>query len=385
MTDDIMEMTRLCSACFKMCRDNCSVAGATRKESDAPQNRAFFAEGIMKNKRELTPEVVDYFYRCSLCGACREACESGQDTGEIMLNARRELNNDLLPESLKELKDKFVKNKLYGKESKKVKDLLKEHVSKQGEKKSAKILIYFGKRVRTEGADTVIALFSLLNKLGVDFAVLDDDPDTGHLLYFLGFTTNATALAKDFAEKIATEKKSNPSLETLVVVTADDLRMLNKIFPTLGVDTRDMEIVSLPEFLLKILKEKKPSFKNDTGKIITYHDPCGLGREMRIFEAPREIIKMVNGTKFVELPFSKDRAPCCGYGMGLSFVHPEVTSKMAARILSIGSMTDADTLVMGCSTCRDVVLENTPENIKAAKNKTIDIVDLPIFLDRIVK
>ncbi len=384
MTEDIMEMTRLCSACYKMCRDNCSVAGATRKESDAPQNRAFFAEGVMKNKRELTPEIVDYFYRCSLCGGCREACETGQDTGEIMLNARRDLDEERLPNRLKELKEKIVTNKLYGNDSKKVKELLLNQV----EKKSAKTLIYFGKRVRAEGADTVIALFSLLNKLNVDFAVLDDDLDTGHLLYFLGFTTDATSVAKDFAEKIASEKKANPSLETLIIVTADDLRMINKTFPTLGVDIKDIDIVSLPEFLLKILKDKKPSFesfKKGSAKKITYHDPCGLGREMRIFEAPREIIKMVNGSEFVELPFSKDRAPCCGYGMGLSYIHPEVTSKMAERILSIGSMTDADTMVMGCSTCRDVVLENIPKDTKSTKNKRIDIVDLPIFLDRIVK
>jgi glycolate dehydrogenase FAD-linked subunit len=384
MTEDIMEMTRLCSACYKMCRDNCSVAGATRKESDAPQNRAFFAEGVMKGKRELTPEVVDYFYRCSLCGACREACETGQDTGEIMLNARRELDEGLLPERLKELKEKIVKNNLYGKDSKKVKDIF----SNQVEKKSAKTLIYFSKRVRTESADTVIALFSLLNKLKVDFAVLDDDPDTGHLLYSLGFTKDATTVAKDFAKNIVSERKTNPSLETLVIVTADDLRMISKTFPTLGVDIKDINIVSLPEFLLKILKDKKPSFessKKSSAKKITYHDPCGLGRELRIFEAPREIIKMVNGSEFVELPFSKDRAPCCGYGMGLSYIHPEVTSKMAERILSIGSMTDADTMVMGCSTCRDVVLENIPKDTKSTKNRRIDIVDLPIFLDRIVK
>lgn len=374
MTDDLTEMTRLCSVCFKMCRDYCSVAGATRKESDSPNNRAFFAEGIIKDKRELTPEIVDYFYRCSLCKACREACETGQDAGEVMLNARRELDDDLLPQSVRELKEKILKGKLYGKESKAVRDLLSSR--KAGE--SSKTVIYFGKRVRTEGSDTVKALFSLLEKLGVDFSVMDDDPDTGHLLYYLGFTKDATAAAENFSEKI-----SDISPETLLVVTADDLRMVSLVYSSLGVDLKDLNIVSLPDFLLKALEKGRPSFIDNKGLRVTYHDPCGLGREMRIFEAPRQILKMADNLQFVELPFSRDRAPCCGYGMGLSYIHPEVTAKMAERIVSIGSISKADVLVMGCPTCRDVVLENlSKEESKRAK---IEIVDLPIFLDRIVK
>ena len=86
---------------------------------------------------------------------------------------------------------------------------------------------------------------------------------------------------------------------------------------------------------------------------------------------------------FLVLFFLKDKAPCCGYGMGLSYTHPDVAAKMAERIVSIGSMSKAEVLVMGCPTCRDVVLENISK--KGPKKPKIEIVDLPMFLDRIVK
>jgi hypothetical protein len=69
--------------------------------------------------------------------------------------------------------------------------------------------------------------------------------------------------------------------------------------------------------------------------------------------------------------------------MGLSYTHPEITAGMAERIVSIGSMTGADLLVTGCPTCRDVVLENVSKEV--LKKSRVEILDLPIFLDRIVK
>ncbi len=374
MTEDMIEMTRLCSVCFRMCRDYCSVAAATRKESDSPNNRAFFAEGIIEEKRELTPEVVDYFYRCAICRACREACETGQDTGEVMLNARRELDEGLLPQKVKELRGKLINGKLYSKVPKQTRDLL---ASKKADA-SSKTVVYLGERVRAEGGETIKALFSLLDKLGVDFSVMDEDPDTGGILYYLGFTRDAKAAAEKLSKKI-----DDLSPETLMVLTADDLRMTNLVYSSIGVELKGTNIVSLPEFLLKALKEGKPQFKNESGLKVTYHDPCGLGRELRIFEAPRQIINMVDGLDFVELPFTRDRAPCCGYGMGLLYTHPEVAAKMAERIVSIGLMTGAEILITGCPTCRDVVLENLSK--EGSKKAKIEIVDLPMFLDRIVK
>jgi len=370
---DLIEMTRLCSVCYNMCRDMCSVAGATRREADCPHFRANFVYSIMQEYKPLTPEIVDYFYRCSLCKSCREACETGQDTGEVLFSARKDLDHDLLPETLKKVKAQISSGRPYGVETDSVKALIAE-MSEPNEKRPLFIL---GPKMRAGSKDSdcqVRTVGSLMKKLDTEFAVIPDEPATGQIPYFLGFTSEGRKLALEFKERL-----TSVQAKQVVVFSADDLRMLTVGFPGMGIDLGGLEVLSLPEFLLKIMEEQQPELK-DSGRInVAYHDPCGLGRETRVFEAPRKIISMLPGIKLVELAFKKDQAPCCGYGVGLSFSHPEITRVMARRIFTLTEDANADILVTGCPTCRDTILENID-----ADQGPIEILDLTLFLDRMI-
>ena len=45
---------------------------------------------------------------------------------------------------------------------------------------------------------------------------------------------------------------------------------------------------------------------------VTYHDPCRLGRQMGIYDEPRELINAVEGVEIVEMEHSGEDAMCCG-------------------------------------------------------------------------
>jgi Fe-S oxidoreductase len=368
---DITEMTRLCSVCYKMCRDMCSVAGATRHEADSPHNRAFIAYEVMHGKIELTPEIVEYFYRCSLCKACREACEPGHDAGEVLYAARRELDDELLPETLRSVKERISSPKPYGDEPEAVRELIARSRSEGAP------LLLFGQKMRAgsaDGIEQIKAARSLMKKLETPFTVLEDEPATGQIPYFLGFTGAGKQRAEECVKQIRSE-----NAEKVVVFSADDFRMFKVGYPALGIETGNIEVLSLPEFLLTLIRERKPRFK-DTGTIaVTYHDSCGLGREGRIFEQPREIIRMIPGVQLVELALTRDQAPCCGYGVGLSFTHPAITRAMAQRLAEFGKNTGADIMVTGCPTCRDTILENVDD-----QSTVPEILDIILFLDRMI-
>jgi Fe-S oxidoreductase len=366
---DLIENSRLCSVCFKMCRDACSVAAATRHEADSPHNRGFFAYRIMQGKADLNANIVDYFYRCSMCKACREACETGIDTGEIMLSARTGLDDSLLPASVLAKKADIVSGRINPGDSDETSSILKSYTARP----DARILVYFGRRLRAYWADSVRGTVNIFGKLAVKFSVLPEEPDTGKLAYFFGFSREAAELAKKFKETIEAR-----SPEKLVVMSADDLRMIKLEYPKLGLDIKNIEIISLPEFLLAVLKEKKPALAGFKKRKITYHDPCGLGRELRVFEAPRDIIRMVPGIKLVEMAFSRDRAPCCGYGSGLEISHPEIMREMASRLIDVARESKADVLVTGCPTCRSVLLDN----MKNSGESGPEVLDIPGFLER---
>jgi Fe-S oxidoreductase len=380
-TEELNEKARLCSVCFKMCRDVCPVAGATRHEADSPHNRAFFAYDVMEERKKLDGEIARYFFRCALCRACREACETGQDTGEIMLASRRELPEKLIPDGLREKADAVKNGALYGPESKGVRVQVERWVD-TGEK----TLLLFGRRMRaggTSGEESVGASVSLMEKLDIPFSVMEEEPDTGVVAYFTGFSPDAKRLAEDFAKKVL---EKNP--KTLVVSSADDLRMIRLVYPELGIDFGKIEVMSLPEFLAQEIRKKNIVFSEINGsRRIAYHDPCGLGRELRIFEAPRELIRSVPGVELCELAFNRDQAPCCGYGVGLFLSYPDITRKMAMRILSLAEAAGADALVFGCPTCRDVVLQYVDDDtmLSSGGEPTVELFDLPLFLNGVLR
>ena len=170
---ELMEKSRLCSVCFKMCRDVCSVAAATRHEADSPHNRGFFAYRIMQSKADLNKETVEYFYRCSMCKACREGCETGLDTSEIMLSARSGLDDSVLPATVLTRKGDIISGRIHAADSDEVRSILKPYIARAG----AHTLVYFGRRLRALGADTVRSTANVFEKLSVEFSVLPEEPD----------------------------------------------------------------------------------------------------------------------------------------------------------------------------------------------------------------
>jgi Fe-S oxidoreductase len=370
---DLQEKTRLCSVCYKMCRDVCSVAGATRHEADSPHNRGFFAQGIAEGSQRLTKEIVDYFFRCSMCKACREACETGMDVSEIMLAARRDLDEGLLPETVRAATPAVISGTYWGKDSPEVKKLLSGRAS--GADSAA--LLYFGQRLRSGRGDYVESALGVMDKLGAKGAVMADEPSTGQIAHFLGFTDAAKHLGGMFSEKVG-----KTGARKVVVFNADDLRMIQKEYPALGVTMPDIAVMSLPEYLLGLLTEKRPPLNKWDGTIVTYHDPCGLGREMRVFEAPRAIIKMAAGAFFREMALTRDKAPCCGWGMGLEVSHPEITRLMGTRQAAMAQEIGADTLVTGCPTCREVIANSLDaDSLQAGGVRVIDLIQ---FIERVL-
>ena len=45
---------------------------------------------------------------------------------------------------------------------------------------------------------------------------------------------------------------------------------------------------------------------------VTWHDSCHIGRASGIYEPPRQPIKAVPNVDFMEMPYNKEEAHCCG-------------------------------------------------------------------------
>jgi heterodisulfide reductase subunit D len=111
-----------------------------------------------------------------------------------------------------------------------------------------------------------------------------------------------------------------------------------------------VETVSSSELLEQLILEKQIPLK-EINAVVTYHDPCDLGRNSGLFESPREVLKAIPGIRLVELPHNRMMSVCCGGGGNLEMVDPELSGKVAQMKIEEILSTGADMVVSSCQQC----------------------------------
>ena len=107
------------------------------------------------------------------------------------------------------------------------------------------------------------------------------------------------------------------------------------------------KIYDVSEFLINKL-EVKPGVK-PVEAVVTYHDPCHLGRSQGIKTAPRELLAQIPGMQFKEMA-EADR--CCGGAGTFNIRHYEIAMKILERKISNILQVEPTILATGCPGCK---------------------------------
>jgi heterodisulfide reductase subunit D len=113
------------------------------------------------------------------------------------------------------------------------------------------------------------------------------------------------------------------------------------------------ELAFEPVHFLDLLVEKVRAgalqFKESPG-MVTYHDPCRLGRLAGIFDAPRQLLNAMPGLDLIEMPRSRENGVCCGTSgwMNCSSCSKEIQMQR----LEEARKTGANVLVTACPKCQ---------------------------------
>lgn len=139
----------------------------------------------------------------------------------------------------------------------------------------------------------------------------------------------------------------------------------------------NLEIVTASEVLndLAVSGSFKFPEPKKTG-VVTYHDPCDLGRKGGHYAEPRDVLSKVPGFSFVEMENSKEHALCCGGGGDMETFQSELTAEVSARRIAQAAAAGADHLVSACPQC----VRTLSKAAKAAKLR-IRVMDLVQFVD----
>jgi len=85
--------------------------------------------------------------------------------------------------------------------------------------------------------------------------------------------------------------------------------------------------------------------------VVTYHDPCYLGRYAGVYDAPRHLIGAIPGVEFREMPRSREESLCCGGGGGGMFLEMLPEQRFSVHRVREAIATGASILVTACPYC----------------------------------
>jgi Fe-S oxidoreductase len=199
----------------------------------------------------------------------------------------------------------------------------------------------------------------ILREAGVDFIELSDlEVCCGSPALKAGYTNDF----KNLAEKNLQVFKDH-SVSRIVTHCPACFMIFKKEYPKVLGDKWDIVVEHATEVLNKKIK-KLESRKGD----VTYHDPCHLGRQMGVYEPPREIIKSL-GYEIKEMDLVGKESFCCGGGGGVQSNESELADKIAKDRIAMAKKTGAKILVTPCPLCYMHLKKN-------AEGEDIDVKEL---------
>jgi Fe-S oxidoreductase len=191
-----------------------------------------------------------------------------------------------------------------------------------------------------KGPQNVLAL---LNGCGVEPVVSNEERCCGHDALWNGKEEKFKELAQLNVDLI----RSTGAKE--VVFTCPEgyytfKHYYPKYFGELG-----FEPVHILAFLADKIKEGAVEFE-EKHEVVTYHDPCRLGRLAGIYDAPRKLLEAMPGIELKEMQRSRENGVCCGTTgwMNCSSCSKEIQMER----LTEASNTGAGTLVTACPKCQ---------------------------------
>lgn len=234
---------------------------------------------------------------------------------------------------------------------------------------------------------TTQAVAELLHTAGVDFAILGDgETCTGDPARRAGNEIVFMQLAMENSE-VLKEMKAKKVVSTC----AHCFNSLKNEYAEFGVE---LEVVHHTQLLNRLVREGrlKPvapaagAAPAEPEKTITYHDPCFLGRHNQVYEAPRELLSVIPGAKFAEMPRNSERSFCCGAGGARMWMEENLGSRININRTEEAVATGADQIAVGCPFCRVMLSDGlTAQQAAGNAREEVEVLDVAQMLLAAVK
>jgi len=385
----IVEM-EACTRCGE-CIDTCPTFAEARNEEIHPlhkiqQTKRFWKAdhlGLLARLFGLRPASGEDWaafsqgvYQCTLCGRCHVACPVQIDTRPLWI-AMRELLVDraLHPELLDQLRDTLTAHyNISGDPNQNRLDWTANmaRVPEGLDRKQGAEVVYFMGCVAAFYPmvySVPQSFVSLMEGAGVSYTTLGgDEYCCGFPLIIAGMGQHARDMMRHNVETVRAM-----GAKKLVAACPSCYHTWKHTFPQVMGEPLGFEVLHETEFLLDLIEAGALALK-PVEQVVTYHDPCDLGRNSGLYDEPRQILAAIPGLSLVEMADSREEALCCGGGGDVEMADAEVARAVGRRRMLQAQETGAQSIVTACQQCKRTLLGAARTN--KIRMRTFDISEL---------
>jgi Fe-S oxidoreductase len=339
--------------------------------------RRLMIEGILgKNLEHMTDR--EELWDCTTCKTCTIRCPRGLKPMDLVIGMRGILVEEgHIPKTLIEaMENSYKHGNPWGKPKNKrtewineLPDDLRIKDFSQGDR--AEYLYFVGCTAASDPRIQQIARALVLNlhQAEVDFGILGNEEQCcGNEIRRMG----ESGLFEELVEKNM-ERFESYQIQRVITGCPHGFNVLKNEYPE-----GRFEVLHTTQLLAKRLEEGKLFLKREIKKVVTYHDPCFLGKQNNIFDDPRILLSAIPGITFKELDRSRERSLCCEGGGGRMWV--ESSSETGQRLgevrvndaVEIG----AEILVTACPLCVLTLEDAVKTSGHEEKIRVMDVTEL---------
>ena len=313
-------------------------------------------------------------WACTSCGACVDICPVGNEPMRDILDIRRSLvlmeNN--FPKQLENAFKGMERNtnpwNVSQAERMKWADGLDVPTIEQNAE--PEILWWVGCAPATDARaqKTAQAFARILNASGLNYAVLGQNEQcTGDSARRAGNEYLFFELASANVEMLNEVKPAR-----IVTTCPHCLHTLKNEYPAFG---GNYEVIHHTQLINELVGAGKIQMEvTDDDLKVTFHDPCYLGRQNGITDAPRDDLKHA-GLITVEMPRHGMQSFCCGAGGAQMWKEEEHgTAAVNHTRFKEARATGANTLAVGCPFCMTML--NDASNADGGEMKVRDVAEI---------
>ncbi|CAL9296626.1 MULTISPECIES: (Fe-S)-binding protein [unclassified Streptomyces] len=358
--------------------------------------------GTAEENGVIDPDVL---WSCTTCGACVEQCPVDIEHIDHIVDMRRYqvmIESAFPSEAGTMLKNLEKKGNPWGLAKKQRVEWTKEVdfevpiVGKDIEDLTEVDYLYWvgcAGALEDRAKKTTKAFAELLHMAGVKFAIMGgEEKCTGDSPRRLGNEPlfqqlgqeNVAMLNMAFGEDEDEPSTKKPKSAKKIVATCPHcFNTIANEYPQLG---GEFEVIHHTQLLQHLIDEGRLTPVTPVDGLITYHDPCYLGRHNKVYTPPREIMTAVPGLRQQEMHRHKERGFCCGAGGARMWMEERIGKRINTERVDEALSLNPDIVSTACPFCLVMLTDsvNGKKNEGQAK-ESLQVVDVAQLLLESVK